>query len=89
MSWELLPRKGAPAPLSDSVVQEPGVVKEAHQVLGHPVRSEGDEVIHEESNIKWMVLCGQKALPQKGAPAPLSDSVVQEPGVVKEDSKSV
>ena len=89
MSWELLPQKGAPAPLGDSVVQEPGVVEEAQEVLDRPVSSEGDEVIHEESNIKWMVLCGQKALPQKGAPAPLSDSVVQEPGVVKEDSKSV
>ena len=35
------------------------------------------------------VVCGQKALPQKGAPALLGDGVVQEPGVVKEDSKSV
>ena len=34
------------------------------------------------------VVCGQKALPQKGAPALLGDGVVQEPGV-KEDSKSV
>ena len=35
------------------------------------------------------VVCGQKALPQKGAPAQLGDSVVQEPGFVEEDSKSV
>ena len=72
--------------MSESAVLEPGVVEEAQQVLGHPVRGGGVEVIHEESNVKWMVLCGQKALPQKGAPAPLSDSVVQEPGVVEEDS---
>ena len=89
MSWELLPRKGAPAPLGDSVVQEPGVVEEAQEVVEHPVRSEGGEVIHEESDIKWMFLCEQKALPQKGAPAQLNYSAVQEPGVVEEDSKSV
>ena len=35
------------------------------------------------------VVCGQKALPQKCAPAQLSHSVVQERGVVKEDSQSV
>ena len=35
------------------------------------------------------VVCGQKALPQKCAPAQLSHSVVQERGVVKEDSQSI
>ena len=35
------------------------------------------------------VVCGQKALPQKWAPVQLCHSVIQERGVVKEDSQSV
>ena len=83
-----LPQKGAPAQLGDSVVQEPGFVEEAQEVVKHPVRSEGEDN-HEDSNVKKGCMWSESFTLKKGASAQLSHSVVQERGVAEEDSKSV